>query len=66
MDLQTRVNEALNIAVHENGYHELIIMSSSNVAFDISLYCSDLEDVDQSELEDCVEVWQKMWDNPPG
>ena len=62
MDLQSRVNEALNIAVNENGYDELISMVPSTIAFDISLYCSDLEDVDESELADCVKVWQKRGD----
>lgn len=52
--LQGRVDRALDTAVFENGYLDLMDQHPSEVARDLCEYESDLEHEDVGEVQDCV------------
>ena len=56
-DLSLRVNEALNTAVFENQYVELLYMNPEAVAQDITLYASDLEDELSEDIIPFIREW---------
>lgn len=52
--LQDTVNEALDVAIHENGYTELLKQSHEQVAVDLCTNFQPLEEEDVSAVAACV------------
>jgi hypothetical protein len=61
--LQYKVDNALDIAVFENGYVELMTQPTSEVAKDLCTYCASLEDEEVDRVEACVQDYQQWWES---
>lgn len=60
--LQDRVNAALDAAVFENGYRELMTQTPFEVAVDLCDYSPEVEDEDVKAVTACVKDYQKWFE----
>lgn len=65
LSLQQRVDSALNTAVFENGYTNLMHRLPSYVAEDLRSSCQDLEDEKSIPLALCVLSYQQWYLSRP-
>jgi len=63
---QQTVNEALNTAIFENGYRDLIQGSPLSVAVDLLQHCSELEEIPARDVVACVIDYQIWWASHQG
>jgi hypothetical protein len=61
--LQDKVNEALDTAVFENSYRDLMYQTPKEVADDLCSFSSNLEDEDVVDVAKCVldyQTWYRL------
>lgn len=58
-NLKARVATALQTAVFENGFVELLYMSPEKVSMDITTHCPDLKGEKPEDLISFILEWQK-------
>lgn len=61
MNIQSKVDEALDTAVFENEFTNLMTQDSQSLAEDLKQYCSELEKYPIEDIRKAAENYQKWF-----